>query len=240
MKTAASAPQNARFMIKPPGSDGPKPERRNLRASPCPPRLRLLKRRAWPRPCSRCKTSISPSAARRCSKARSFRSASASACAWSGATARASRRCSRSPPGFVEADRGTRFAQPGATIRYLRAGAGPRRLCHDARPMCEAGLAPGDDPHRARYLLEQLGLTGEEDPARLSGGEARRAALARVLAPAARHPAARRADQPSRPAGDRMARERTGGVALRAGADQPRSALPARSCRARPCGSTAA
>ena len=47
----------------------------------------------------------------------------------------------------------------------------------------EAGLAPGDDRYRARYLLEQLGLTGEEDPARLSGGEARRAALARVLAP---------------------------------------------------------
>jgi ATP-binding cassette subfamily F protein uup len=32
-------------------------------------------------------------------------------------------------------------------------------------------------------LLEGLGLTGEEAPARLSGGEARRAALARVLAP---------------------------------------------------------
>jgi ABC transport system ATP-binding/permease protein len=31
--------------------------------------------------------------------------------------------------------------------------------------------------------LEQLGLTGDEDPAHLSGGEARRAALARVLAP---------------------------------------------------------
>src|SRR5439155_26609095 len=33
------------------------------------------------------------------------------------------------------------------------------------------------------YLLESLGLTGEEEPARLSGGESRRAALARVLAP---------------------------------------------------------
>jgi ATPase subunit of ABC transporter with duplicated ATPase domains len=40
------------------------------------------------------------------------------------------------------------------------------------------------DRHQARYLLEQLGLGGEEDPAHLSGGEARRAALARVLAPA--------------------------------------------------------
>ena len=37
--------------------------------------------------------------------------------------------------------------------------------------------------YQARYLLEQLGLTGEEDPAHLSGGEARRAALAHVLAP---------------------------------------------------------
>jgi ABC transport system ATP-binding/permease protein len=36
---------------------------------------------------------------------------------------------------------------------------------------------------RATYLLDQLGLTGEEETARLSGGEARRAALARVLAP---------------------------------------------------------
>ena len=47
----------------------------------------------------------------------------------------------------------------------------------------EAGLRPTDDRHAARYLLEQLGLTGAEDPAHLSGGEARRASLARVLAP---------------------------------------------------------
>ena len=47
----------------------------------------------------------------------------------------------------------------------------------------EAGLGPTDDPHQARYLLQQLGLDGTEDPANLSGGELRRAALARVLAP---------------------------------------------------------
>ncbi|MEW6634779.1 MAG: ATP-binding cassette domain-containing protein, partial [Pseudomonadota bacterium] len=40
-----------------------------------------------------------------------------------------------------------------------------------------------DDPHRATYLMEHLGLTGEERPGDLSGGEARRAALARVMAP---------------------------------------------------------
>jgi ATP-binding cassette subfamily F protein uup len=39
------------------------------------------------------------------------------------------------------------------------------------------------DRHRASWLLEQLGLNGSENPALLSGGEARRAALARVLAP---------------------------------------------------------
>ncbi len=84
--------------------------------------------------------------------------------------------------GQVEADRGTRFAQPGATVRYL---AQEPDLAGFATTLAyvEAGLAPGDAAHRARYLLEQLGLSGAEDPARLSGGEARRAALARVLAP---------------------------------------------------------
>src|SRR5262249_7758012 len=33
----------------------------------------------------------------------------------------------------------------------------------------------------ARYLLEELGMSGSEDPVRLSGGEARRTALARAL-----------------------------------------------------------
>ena len=84
--------------------------------------------------------------------------------------------------GLVEADRGKRFVQPGATVRYLAQepdlGAFPNTLT-----FVEAGLGPGDDPYRARYLLEQLGLTGEETPAQLSGGEARRAALAQVLAP---------------------------------------------------------
>src|SRR5437763_3335828 len=84
--------------------------------------------------------------------------------------------------GLVEADRGARFAQPGATIRYLPQE--PDLSGHvSVLDFVEAGLAAGDDPHRARYLLEQLGLTGNELPARLSGGEARRAALARVLAP---------------------------------------------------------
>src|SRR6476619_3705394 len=83
--------------------------------------------------------------------------------------------------GLVEADRGARFLQP-ATIRYLPQE--PDLTGHaSVLAFVEAGLAPGDDAHRARYLLEQLGLTGDEEPARLCGGEARRAALARALAP---------------------------------------------------------
>ncbi len=84
--------------------------------------------------------------------------------------------------GLVEADGGTRFVQPGATIRYLPQE--PDFASHATTlAYVEAGLGPGDDHYQARYLLEQLGLSGNEDPAQLSGGEARRAALARVLAP---------------------------------------------------------
>ncbi len=84
--------------------------------------------------------------------------------------------------GTVEADRGVRFALPGATIRYLPQEPDLSGFT-TTLAFVEAGLAPGDEPHRARYLLEQLGMTGDEEPARLSGGEGRRAALARVLAP---------------------------------------------------------
>ena len=84
--------------------------------------------------------------------------------------------------GEIEADGGRRFLQPGVTIRYL-----PQEpdITGYATTLdyAAAGLEAGNDPHRARYLLEHLGLTGSEETGRLSGGEARRAALARVLAP---------------------------------------------------------
>jgi ATP-binding cassette subfamily F protein uup len=85
--------------------------------------------------------------------------------------------------GLVEVDRGEVFRQPRASIRYL-----PQEPDFSGfattRAYVEAGLGPHDDPYAARYLLEQLGLTGDEDCGHLSGGEARRASLARVLAPA--------------------------------------------------------
>ena len=84
--------------------------------------------------------------------------------------------------GQIEPDSGDRFVQPGTTIRYL-----PQEPDLSGYPSTldyvTGGLAPGDDPHRARQLLEGLGLNGAEDPARLSGGEIRRCALARTLAP---------------------------------------------------------
>jgi ABC transport system ATP-binding/permease protein len=84
--------------------------------------------------------------------------------------------------GLVEPDRGSRFVQPGVTIRYLPQE--PDFAGHSTTlDYVEAGLGPGDERYRARYLLQQLGLRGDENPAQLSGGEARRAALARVLSP---------------------------------------------------------
>ncbi|MEE2969121.1 MAG: ABC-F family ATP-binding cassette domain-containing protein, partial [Pseudomonadota bacterium] len=84
--------------------------------------------------------------------------------------------------GMVEPDAGEVFVQPGTTLRYL-----PQEPDLDGfattLEFVEDGLAPGDDPHRAHYLLDQLGLDGSEDTSTLSGGEARRAALAQVLAP---------------------------------------------------------
>jgi ATP-binding cassette subfamily F protein uup len=83
--------------------------------------------------------------------------------------------------GTLEADHGVRFLQPGTSLRYLPQEpdlSGFRTVLAYA----EAGLDPEAGSHRARPFLADLGLTGEEDPGQISGGEARRAALARVLA----------------------------------------------------------
>jgi ATP-binding cassette subfamily F protein uup len=84
--------------------------------------------------------------------------------------------------GQIEPQDGEVFRHPSVTVRYL-----PQAPDADGfatvRAYVEAGLGPADDPHRVTYLLDHLGLTGEEKPSEISGGEARRAALARVLAP---------------------------------------------------------
>ena len=86
--------------------------------------------------------------------------------------------------GLIEPDAGRRFAQPGITIRYLPQEPDMSGFAN-ALDYVEAGFGPemAELRHRALFLLKELGLSGREDPASLSGGEARRAALARALAP---------------------------------------------------------
>lgn len=84
--------------------------------------------------------------------------------------------------GLVEADQGERFIKPGVTWRYL-----PQEPDLSAFETLEDyildGMQGADQAYRVPYLLEALGLSGKEDPKTVSGGEARRAALARTLAP---------------------------------------------------------
>ena len=83
--------------------------------------------------------------------------------------------------GIVEPDAGERFFQPGTTVHYL-----PQEpdfgLYGSVLSYVEAGLSPMGEMHRAQHYLRELGLTGDEEPSSLSGGEARRAALVRALA----------------------------------------------------------
>ena len=84
--------------------------------------------------------------------------------------------------GLVQPDRGERFVQPGLDIAYL-AQEPDLSAYETVLEYVEAGFAQGADPYRARLILNALGLEGTERPRVISGGEARRAALARVLAP---------------------------------------------------------
>lgn len=84
--------------------------------------------------------------------------------------------------GLVAPDKGRRFIQPSATIRYLKQE--PDFEDHPtALSYVEAGLGPQDDPYRARQMIEGLGIPPDACPRDFSGGEARRLALAQVLAP---------------------------------------------------------
>jgi len=84
--------------------------------------------------------------------------------------------------GLAEPTGGEVITEKNATIRYLPQDpdlAGFDTIGAYAR----AELGPLDDPFRADYLLGELGLDPERAPNGLSGGETRRAALARTLAP---------------------------------------------------------
>jgi ABC transport system ATP-binding/permease protein len=84
--------------------------------------------------------------------------------------------------GLVEPDAGDRFLRPGVAVGYMAQEpdfAGFPTLAAFAAE----GLAPGEE-YRVEMALEGLQLDGAVAPAAASGGERRRAALARLLAQA--------------------------------------------------------
>lgn len=84
--------------------------------------------------------------------------------------------------GLIEADGGERWLQPGTTVAYLPQepdASGYETLKH----YILGGLSgdEGDMGYKADSLILDLGIKGEASPATASGGELRRAALARTL-----------------------------------------------------------
>ena len=84
--------------------------------------------------------------------------------------------------GQIQPDDGEVFLQPGTTIRYLPQEPDLSAFSSIGEYVL-AGLEEGDDPHSATLYLEALGLAFDQPTENLSGGESRRAALARSLAP---------------------------------------------------------
>ena len=84
--------------------------------------------------------------------------------------------------GMVQPDGGQVFVQPGARIAYL-----PQEPdftgCATVHDYVAGGLPADeqDEAHRVDAVLDRLQVAGHLDPNTLSGGEARRAALARTL-----------------------------------------------------------
>ncbi len=84
--------------------------------------------------------------------------------------------------GLVLPDSGTRFVRPGLSVGYMA-----QDPDFAGYPTLGAYVAEGLDPaehYRAEMAMEGVKLDGALDPARASGGERRRAALARILAAA--------------------------------------------------------
>ena len=84
--------------------------------------------------------------------------------------------------GQIAADRGSRFVQPSARLAYLPQEPDMSGFATTLDYVL-AGLSEFDDPHAARTMMAELGVDPDADPAKLSGGEARRAALVRILSP---------------------------------------------------------
>jgi len=83
--------------------------------------------------------------------------------------------------GDLHLDQGEHFLQPGAKLAYLAQD--PRIEGETVADWVAEGLpeAERDQRHRVETLLDAFGVDGSRQPGNLSGGEARRAALARAL-----------------------------------------------------------
>ncbi|WP_142848740.1 ABC-F family ATP-binding cassette domain-containing protein [Telmatospirillum sp. J64-1] len=83
--------------------------------------------------------------------------------------------------GLIEADSGEVFVQPGARVAYLHQD--PVLDGATVADYVASGLPPGHEHEtwRVDAALEHLKIDGRRDPSALSGGEGRRAALARTL-----------------------------------------------------------
>ncbi|HWA50115.1 MAG TPA: ATP-binding cassette domain-containing protein [Dongiaceae bacterium] len=84
--------------------------------------------------------------------------------------------------GELELDRGERFVQPGTRIGYLPQGADLSQGGSVAEYVAGGGYGLTPDDYRVATLLDHVQLDGARDLKSLSGGEGRRAALARTLA----------------------------------------------------------
>ena len=82
--------------------------------------------------------------------------------------------------GELEADSGERFLQPGLKVHYLPQE--PDLSVWDTVFNYVTADLDETTHYRARAMLSELGMSGNEKCASLSGGEARRSALARALA----------------------------------------------------------
>jgi len=80
--------------------------------------------------------------------------------------------------GLTDPDGGEIFRQPGTRIAYLEQVPN----FGGAKRVIDYAMAGGAEEHKAAAALDELGLSPLADPATLSGGEGRKAALARVLA----------------------------------------------------------
>jgi len=79
--------------------------------------------------------------------------------------------------GGIEPDGGERFVQPGARIALV-----PQEPSVEGETLADYAADGGAAPHRAQAMLEAFGLDPERSATGLSGGEIRRAALARAFA----------------------------------------------------------